>query len=436
MIAFRRRAVATAARVLAPSAVDAQSAAVLVAHQPEGQRAGTTCRTRSPTSRFVPSRRCSRANGSAAPLGGSNRSSTSTVSGTTTSSRQRSHGPSTSTSIVPSISSPRSTRRSSRRTCAGSGNVNVENGGTSTRSSSDIGRPADRTGPISTSTENPYHRTRSPARRTPCQPIYCRRPWGPCQRDVARRDGPRAMDKHRSPSPSAPQIAAAATRHHLDPRLARGRRRPRDGRPGPRLRPQHRRRRRPRPRRLPDRRPLARLRPRPRRHGPGPKRRLRRRHARGQPPPLRRKRPPALSAYNAGSPDGDRNPTDWGDGKPLGYADSVLRHYARLRRRRSDQTPGAPATGLGAGRPRRGEVDDLLARWPACWAESLPPAQSGLGQLNLPQYRPLPPARHPRPRPRPGDRSRAGRRRTDSKGRTQRWASTRQRDRRRAQGSR
>lgn len=38
----------------------------------------------------------------------------------------------------------------------------------------------------------------------------------------------------------------------------------------------------------------------------------------------------ALSAYNAGSPNATGTRTDWGDGRPVGYADSVLRHYARL----------------------------------------------------------------------------------------------------------
>jgi hypothetical protein len=39
----------------------------------------------------------------------------------------------------------------------------------------------------------------------------------------------------------------------------------------------------------------------------------------------------ALSAYNAGSPTATGTMTDWGDGKAVGYADSVLRHYDRLR---------------------------------------------------------------------------------------------------------
>lgn len=38
----------------------------------------------------------------------------------------------------------------------------------------------------------------------------------------------------------------------------------------------------------------------------------------------------ALSAYNAGSPDATGTVTQWQDGKRLGYADSVLRHYAAL----------------------------------------------------------------------------------------------------------
>jgi len=39
----------------------------------------------------------------------------------------------------------------------------------------------------------------------------------------------------------------------------------------------------------------------------------------------------ALSAYNAGDPDAEGTVTQWSDGTRLGYADSVLRHEARLR---------------------------------------------------------------------------------------------------------
>ena len=39
----------------------------------------------------------------------------------------------------------------------------------------------------------------------------------------------------------------------------------------------------------------------------------------------------ALSAYNAGSPNALGTVTTWPDGAQLGYADSVLRHYAAIR---------------------------------------------------------------------------------------------------------
>lgn len=38
----------------------------------------------------------------------------------------------------------------------------------------------------------------------------------------------------------------------------------------------------------------------------------------------------ALSAYNSGSPNAAGTVTQWGDGERLGYADSVMRHYAAL----------------------------------------------------------------------------------------------------------
>jgi hypothetical protein len=38
----------------------------------------------------------------------------------------------------------------------------------------------------------------------------------------------------------------------------------------------------------------------------------------------------ALSAYNSGSPTATGTTTTWGDGQTLGYADSVMRHYAEL----------------------------------------------------------------------------------------------------------
>ncbi len=38
----------------------------------------------------------------------------------------------------------------------------------------------------------------------------------------------------------------------------------------------------------------------------------------------------ALSAYNAGDPNATGTKTEWGDGKILGYADSVMRHYQQI----------------------------------------------------------------------------------------------------------
>ncbi len=38
----------------------------------------------------------------------------------------------------------------------------------------------------------------------------------------------------------------------------------------------------------------------------------------------------ALSAYNAGDPNATGTTTQWGDGKVLGYADSVMRHYTQI----------------------------------------------------------------------------------------------------------
>ena len=49
----------------------------------------------------------------------------------------------------------------------------------------------------------------------------------------------------------------------------------------------------------------------------------------------------ALSCYNAGSAKAAGTKTTWGDGKTLGYADSVLRHYQRISA--SSLSPGAIA---------------------------------------------------------------------------------------------
>lgn len=51
----------------------------------------------------------------------------------------------------------------------------------------------------------------------------------------------------------------------------------------------------------------------------------------------------ALSAYNAGDPDARGTVTRWADGARLGYADSVLRHYAMLGESEQPE-PGALAS--------------------------------------------------------------------------------------------
>jgi hypothetical protein len=57
----------------------------------------------------------------------------------------------------------------------------------------------------------------------------------------------------------------------------------------------------------------------------------------------------ALSAYNAGSPTATGTVTQWADGSRLGYADSVLRHYAGLGGNPSALGGGMAAAATGAG---------------------------------------------------------------------------------------
>jgi hypothetical protein len=102
----------------------------------------------------------------------------------------------------------------------------------------------------------------------------------------------------------------------------------------------------------------------------------------------------ALSAYNSGSPSATGTRTDWGDGKPVGYADSVFRHYERL-----GGDPAAPAPGAAAvpRDPRDaadavGELRALLAQLGPGGAPSAqdPSAMLGLAMpLSLPAYRPI-----------------------------------------------
>jgi hypothetical protein len=103
----------------------------------------------------------------------------------------------------------------------------------------------------------------------------------------------------------------------------------------------------------------------------------------------------ALSAYNAGSPTAAGTRTDWGDGKPLSYADSVLRHYARL-----GGDPGGGGTAPGSGpapdpRDSAAAVDELrglVGRLGPNGAAADPNALMPMMPLNVPAYRPMPQA--------------------------------------------
>ena len=101
----------------------------------------------------------------------------------------------------------------------------------------------------------------------------------------------------------------------------------------------------------------------------------------------------ALSAYNAGSPTATGTRTDWGDGKPVGYADSVLRHLTQLGG--AGAAPAQPAaaaattstTSSSAAAPATsGDVNALQTL-----AQQLGNAGGGFS-LSLPSYQPLPKA--------------------------------------------
>ena len=115
----------------------------------------------------------------------------------------------------------------------------------------------------------------------------------------------------------------------------------------------------------------------------------------------------ALSAYNAGSPNATGTRTDWGDGKPVGYAESVLRHYERLGGDPDTAPPRATAR-----RPRGRE------RHPRDSAEAVDALRALVGQLGYgapgelraggadddaaqpPRVQAAAAGRRPRPRPR------------------------------------
>jgi len=96
----------------------------------------------------------------------------------------------------------------------------------------------------------------------------------------------------------------------------------------------------------------------------------------------------ALSAYNSGSPTAAGTRTDWGDGTPLSYADSVFRHYARLGG--DPAAPPDPRDAADAVGGLRGFADQYGTSCPATPASLMPPQMQM--PLSLPAYRPIPQA--------------------------------------------
>lgn len=76
----------------------------------------------------------------------------------------------------------------------------------------------------------------------------------------------------------------------------------------------------------------------------------------------------ALSAYNTGSPDAVGTRTRWNDGRNLGYADSVLRHYAQLGGSPASTSPSSESPAEAATAELRGLLSSLgrLASQASC----------------------------------------------------------------------
>lgn len=94
----------------------------------------------------------------------------------------------------------------------------------------------------------------------------------------------------------------------------------------------------------------------------------------------------ALSAYNAGSPAAAGTRTDWGDGKPLGYADSVLRH---LRRLTGGGSTAPPQTAAAEPPPEGGNDAEFINALRAAAAQFSPAFTPAFG-LTPVQRSPLP----------------------------------------------
>jgi Transglycosylase SLT domain len=91
----------------------------------------------------------------------------------------------------------------------------------------------------------------------------------------------------------------------------------------------------------------------------------------------------ALSAYNAGSPTAAGTQTTWADGTQLGYADSVLRHYSQL-----GGTGGGAATQPTAASVSTASQPDISALFGLFQQLSGAGATMGM-PLSVPPYHPL-----------------------------------------------
>jgi hypothetical protein len=103
----------------------------------------------------------------------------------------------------------------------------------------------------------------------------------------------------------------------------------------------------------------------------------------------------ALSAYNTGSPTATGTRTDWGDG-PIGYADSVLRHYTQLGGGANATAAPAPLDARDSAQnvdALRGVAGTLSASNVSSQSSSAATAGDPpmMMPLNLPAYKPLAP---------------------------------------------
>jgi hypothetical protein len=107
----------------------------------------------------------------------------------------------------------------------------------------------------------------------------------------------------------------------------------------------------------------------------------------------------ALSAYNTGSPNATGTLTTWGDGQTLGYAASVMRHYADIARQQQPQAladsretaAGVNAlAALGAAQAAPAPAPTTAAREGASAASAPAFSQTALPQLPPPLSQPAP----------------------------------------------